>query len=99
MRGSAILISLMSPSSLALPHIVLPSPARGGAVNGSDRPGVALSNGRLDAEQRRRLAANLYLLISTAPDDAYMAVANMLPLDETEKFYMNRQHPSLRLMP
>jgi hypothetical protein len=47
-----------------------------------------LSHGRyqrLDAEQRRRLAANLYLLISIAPDDAYMAVANMLPLGETQK--------------
>jgi hypothetical protein len=31
---------------LALPHIVLPSPACIGAVNASDRPGVALSHGR-----------------------------------------------------
>ena len=54
-----------------------------GTVNGSDT-GLG-SHGRyqrLDAEQRRRLAAKLYLLISTAPDDAYMAVANMLPLGE-----------------
>jgi hypothetical protein len=76
----------MSPSSLALPHIVLPNPACVGVVNASDRPGVALSHDRyqrLDAEQQRRLAANLYLLIVTVPDDDYMAVANMLPLGET----------------
>ena len=42
-------------------------------------------------------AANLYLLISTAPDDAYMAVANMLPLGETEKPTRTKQRPSLRL--
>ena len=39
----------------------------------------------LTEEQRGRLAANLYLLIVTVPDGAYMAVANMLPLGETQK--------------
>jgi hypothetical protein len=64
------------------------------------RAGVPLSHGRyqrLDAEQRRRLAANFYLLISTAPDDAYMAIANMLPLGETEKPARTKRHPTVRL--
>jgi hypothetical protein len=41
---------------------------------------------RLDADQqRRRLAANLYLLIVTVPDDVYMAAANMPPLGEQDR--------------
>jgi hypothetical protein len=40
---------------------------------------------KLDAQQRDRLRDNLYLLIATAPDETYMAVANMPPLDETQK--------------
>src|SRR5436190_2107304 len=39
----AILIWLMSPSSLALPHIVLPSPVCVGAVNGSGSPRLAFA--------------------------------------------------------
>jgi hypothetical protein len=45
----------------------------------------AYSAGRfmaLDADQRRRLSANLYVLLSTVPDDVYRAVADMLPLGE-----------------
>jgi hypothetical protein len=31
----------------------------------------------LDADQRKRLSTNLYLLIATVPDDVYRAVAHM----------------------
>jgi hypothetical protein len=31
------------------------------------------------------VAANLYLLLVTVPDDAYMAVANMPPLGEQDR--------------
>lgn len=37
----------------------------------------------LDAEQRRRLSANLYLLIVTVPDDVYRAVADFDPTAAT----------------